>query len=152
MNKSHNHVLMSIKNSKKIINLEGIRKQFLIVQSLCKYLGTQYPIIKEIAVDELEFQLGIDHFTFIWTDQLMSIKDIRALELPKRVNHFPDISQITRKNKLAMNLNNMKVHFPKVTIYNKQDFDFFPETWLIPTDHHKIMKKHTKGKIYILKP
>jgi len=23
---------------------------------------------------------------------------------------------------------------------------------MIPIDHHKIMKKHTKGKIYILKP
>jgi len=67
----------------------------------------------------LEFQLGVDHYTFLWTDHLLSIKEIRALEYPKRVNHFADISQITRKNKLAMNLNHMKVHFPKVSVYNK---------------------------------
>ena len=73
MNKSHNHVLLSIKNCKKIINLEGISNRFSLFQSSYKP-GTQYPIIKEIAVDELEFQLGVDHYTFLWTDQLLSIK------------------------------------------------------------------------------
>jgi hypothetical protein len=51
-----------------------------------------------------------------------------------------------------MNLNSMKVHFAKVYIFHKKDYDFYPETWLLPTEHHKIMKKHTKGKVYILKP
>ena len=33
-----------------------------------------------------------------------------------------------------------------------QEYGFYPETWVLPADFHKIMKKHTKGKIYIVKP
>lgn len=73
MNKPHNHVLLSIKNSKKIMNLEGRCKYIYNLKILNKNSGTQYPIIKEVA-DELEFQVGVDHYTFLWTDQLLSIK------------------------------------------------------------------------------
>ncbi len=53
MNKTHNHVLLSIKNCKKIINLEGTSKTLNLIFSFFIKLGTQYPIIKEVALDEL---------------------------------------------------------------------------------------------------
>jgi len=72
MNKTQNHVLLSIKNSKKIINLTGKSKIYSI--QLSQIIGTNYPIIKKIAVDELGFQLGNDFYTFIWTDNPLTIK------------------------------------------------------------------------------
>jgi len=41
---------------------------------------------------------------------------------------------------------------PQGTFVVTQHYDFFPETWLTPTDWHKIVKRHTKGKVYIIKP
>lgn len=55
------------------MNLEGRCKYIYNLKILNKNSGTQYPIIKEVA-DELEFQVGVDHYTFLWTDQLLSIK------------------------------------------------------------------------------
>lgn len=91
------------------------------------------------------YQLANDSYNFIWCDQALSIKDIRSQADHVRINHFAEITQITRKNKMASNLNSMRVLFPK-------DYGFYPETWLLPMDHHKIMKKHWKGKVYIVKP
>lgn len=79
MNKNHNHILLSIKNSKKIINLDGIRAY---------NLGTKYPVIKETA-SQIHFQFGSDFYTFLWTDQALSLKEIRELPPQVKVNHFP---------------------------------------------------------------
>ena len=53
---------------------------------------------------------------------------------------------------MAINLNTMKNHFPKVSEVSFQDYNFYPETWLLPCDYQKMIKKHVKGKIYIVKP
>ena len=33
-----------------------------------------------------------------------------------------------------------------------QEFSFYPETYLLPSDYSKILKKHTRSKVYIVKP
>ena len=39
----------------------------------------------------------------------------------------------------------MRIFFPR-------HYAFYPETWVMPSDHHKIVKKHVRGKVYIVKP
>lgn len=45
----------------------------------------------------------------------------------QKVNHFPGMSEICRKDLLARNLNRMLKMFPK-------DYNFFPKTWCIPAE------------------
>lgn len=53
---------------------------------------------------------------------------------------------------MAINLNSMKNYFTKVSISLTKEYSFYPETFVLPSDHEKLMKKHTRGKIYICKP
>lgn len=39
----------------------------------------------------------------------------------------------------------MKRHFIK-------EYDFYPETYLLPMDHSLLMKSHKKNRYYIVKP
>jgi tubulin polyglutamylase TTLL6/13 len=55
----------------------------------------------------------------------------------QKVNHFPGMFEISRKNCLAKNLNRFRESFPN-------DYDFYPSTWLIPQEILKL-KSHFKG-------
>ena len=45
----------------------------------------------------------------------------------QKVNHFPGMFEISRKNCLAKNLNRFREVFPN-------DYDFYPQTWVFPQD------------------
>lgn len=62
----------------------------------------------------MEFHVAEDMYNMIWTDQALSIKEIKTENQSTKINHFPEITQITRKNKMAINLNAMKTFFTKV--------------------------------------
>lgn len=60
----------------------------------------------------------------------------------QRVNHFPGMYALARKDHLARNLNRMLKRFP-------EQFNFYPQTWLLPSeygDFRKQFKENTKGK------
>jgi len=33
-----------------------------------------------------------------------------------------------------------------------KEYNFYPETYLMPLDYHRLKKKHVRGKVYIVKP
>jgi tubulin polyglutamylase TTLL6/13 len=45
----------------------------------------------------------------------------------QKINHYPGMYVVTRKNHLARNLMRMKKAFP-------EEYNFFPQTWLLPQD------------------
>ena len=45
----------------------------------------------------------------------------------QKINHYPGMYVVTRKNHLARNLMRMKKVFP-------EEYNFFPQTWLLPYD------------------
>lgn len=45
----------------------------------------------------------------------------------QKINHFPGMSEICRKDLLARNMSRMLKMFPK-------DFHFFPRTWCLPAE------------------
>ena len=69
----------------------------------------------------------------------------------QRINHFPTMSVISRKNTLALTLAKMKEEFP-------QDYDYYPRTFLYPNDTAKILHYFTEArkrglvKTFIVKP
>lgn len=61
------------------------------------------------------------------------------------------MSNLSRKNLLARNLQKMQEQFP-------QDYTFFPRTWMLPYDLHKLrnytaeMRRKNITKTFIVKP
>ncbi len=53
------------------------------------------------------------------------------MEAYQKINHFPGMSNLSRKNLLAKNLQRMQEEFP-------DEYDFFPKTWMLPYDLHKL--------------
>ncbi|XP_059179352.1 tubulin polyglutamylase ttll6-like isoform X6 [Physella acuta] len=65
----------------------------------------------------------------------------------QKINHFPGMSEICRKDLLARNLNRMQKLFPK-------EYNVFPKTWCLPADYgdFQAYTRQKKNKTYILKP
>jgi|LauGreDrversion4_2_1035121.scaffolds.fasta_scaffold78422_1 tubulin polyglutamylase TTLL6/13 len=55
------------------------------------------------------------------------------MQFYQRVNHFLGMYNLARKNTLGMHLRRFKKEF-------KDDYGFFPHTWLYPSDFHEIQE------------
>ncbi|XP_020853275.2 tubulin polyglutamylase TTLL6 isoform X1 [Phascolarctos cinereus] len=65
----------------------------------------------------------------------------------QKINHFPGMSEICRKDLLARNMSRMIKLFPK-------EFHFFPKTWCLPADWGDLQNysRSKKFKTFICKP
>lgn len=110
---------------------------------------TQYEIIKEVASmfgwstteeDESKWDL-------LWTDSAVSSERLSKMKITQKINHFPGMYQLARKNCMALNLNKLRKLYPA-------DYDFYPLTWVLPvelTDFASVLAKN-KSKTFIVKP
>ncbi|XP_051162102.1 tubulin polyglutamylase TTLL13-like isoform X2 [Leptopilina boulardi] len=82
-----------------------------------------------------------------WTDLSISIERAKEMKRFQKVNHFPGMTELCRKDLLARNLNRMLKLFP-------QDYNFFPKTWCFPADLGEAIaySKVRKSKTFIIKP
>jgi hypothetical protein len=84
----------------------------------------------------------------------------------QKINHFPLSYELTRKDRLAVNIKKMQAK------YSKTYFNFIPETFVIPEQYeefeeafnqinlkmsrqhavHKSIQKVTKNNMWIVKP
>jgi tubulin polyglutamylase TTLL6/13 len=82
-----------------------------------------------------------------WTDGAVSSEKLAKMKPYQKINHFPGMFALARKNHLAKYLGKMRKQFPK-------DYNFFPKTWMLPgelPDFRSSIKPGSK-KVYILKP
>jgi tubulin polyglutamylase TTLL6/13 len=112
--------------------------------NLCKY-----PIIHECA-EKMGFRIVNDdeEYTLFWADCSVSNERIAKFTKYHRHNHFPGMSEISRKDTLGRNLNRMLRAFP-------DEFSFFPRTWNLPQDYldfKATFKGKGKKKTFIVKP
>uniref|UniRef100_A0A1B6BYI8 Tubulin--tyrosine ligase-like protein 9 n=1 Tax=Clastoptera arizonana TaxID=38151 RepID=A0A1B6BYI8_9HEMI len=118
------------------------RKTSSICLESCKY-----NIIRKIAktFDMKEVQEN-DEWNVYWTDCLISTERVKEMRGFQRINHFPGMTEICRKDLLARNLNRMLKYFPK-------EYNFFPKTWCLPVDFGEALNySRKKNRTYILKP
>ena len=111
--------------------------------------GTKYSLIKKIA-DKLKYKCSKEEdgeWDVAWIDSGVHPEKLHKMQGYQKINHFPGTSSITRKNKLGRNLMKLLRMFPT-------EYNFFPQTWLIPYDLSDIRSSHQKNKnrIYIVKP
>ena len=117
------------------VNLSNCK--YKVVENVCK--ARNYRIIKN---DEENM-----NFDIIFTDLSCNQDFLGRMKNYQKINHFPGILKIARKNFLAYHLRKMKKKFPEF-------YDFFPETYCLPSDNSLLMKEFdkTKRKTFIVKP
>ncbi|OMJ93524.1 hypothetical protein SteCoe_3500 [Stentor coeruleus] len=112
--------------------------------------NTQYEVIEEIIKD-LNWKCTTNpedtKYDIFWQDNALSPENLAQLSTYQRINHFPGIQTISRKDELAKNLKSMQKIFPLA-------YNFFPKTWVLPRDFAdlKVQFSNKKPKTYICKP
>jgi len=88
-----------------------------------------------------------DQWTVYWTDCSVSVERCTGMKIFQRINHFPGMSEICRKDLLSRNLTRMLKSYPK-------EYAFFPRTWVLPADQADMQSymRSKKKAAFICKP
>lgn len=92
-----------------------------------------------------------DQSNIYWLDVSTITERFSRLAPWQRINHFPGMSHISRKNRLAQNLGKMQRRFPK-------EYAYYPKTWVLPQDAKDFRAEFDgegqagRGTTYIIKP
>ncbi|XP_043934218.1 tubulin polyglutamylase TTLL13-like [Protopterus annectens] len=121
------------------------RKQRYVTISLtnCKYESVRRAAricgLKEVGEDE--------EWILFWTDYSVSLERVMEMKRFQKINHFPGMSEICRKDLLARNMNRLLKLFPK-------EYNIFPKTWCLPADYGEFQAfcRVKKNWTYICKP
>lgn len=115
--------------------------------------GTKFEIVR-LVIDEMGFIKTPDEdetSNLIWCDAAVQQEKITELQNYQRINHFPGMGEICRKDFLARNMTKMIKSRPL-------DYTFVPRTWIFPSEYTqfqnyvKELKKKRKQKTFIIKP
>ncbi|CAF3588851.1 unnamed protein product [Rotaria sp. Silwood1] len=114
--------------------------------------GTRFPLIS-LAVKLSGFSIcSNSDFTcnLLWNDSLISMDIVSALKPYQKVNHFPTMNEISRKDLLAANYDRLSSFVP-------QEYNFAPKTWILPKEYnlwYSYASSEPKKDpfIYIVKP
>ncbi|CAK6441284.1 unnamed protein product [Pipistrellus nathusii] len=115
--------------------------------------GTKFEIVR-LVIDEMGFMKASDEdetSNLIWCDAAVQQEKIAELQNYQRINHFPGMGEICRKDFLARNMTKMIKCRPL-------DYTFIPRTWIFPAEYTqfqnymKELKKKRKQKTFIVKP
>ncbi len=68
-----------------------------------------------------------DDWSIFWTDLSVSIDRVNQMKRWQKINHYPGMSEICRKDFLTRNMNRMAKLYPK-------DYSFFPKSWCLPAE------------------
>ncbi|XP_029808779.1 tubulin polyglutamylase TTLL13P-like isoform X2 [Suricata suricatta] len=119
------------------------RRPLAINLTNCKYesvrRAAQMCGLKEAGEDE--------EWTLYWTDCSVSLERVMDMKRFQKINHFPGMTEICRKDLLARNLNRMQKLYPT-------DYNIFPRTWCLPADYGDFQSygRQRKARTYICKP
>uniref|UniRef100_A0A3B1INP4 Tubulin tyrosine ligase-like family, member 7 n=1 Tax=Astyanax mexicanus TaxID=7994 RepID=A0A3B1INP4_ASTMX len=115
--------------------------------------GTKYEIVR-IAIREIDFHKTRDEdetANLIWNDSAVQHEKIAELRNYQRINHFPGMGEICRKDCLARNM-------AKMIKIQPQEYSFSPKTWIFPAEYTqfqnyvKELRRKRKQKTFIVKP
>jgi tubulin polyglutamylase TTLL6/13 len=121
-----------------------------ITVNLC---DTQYEVVEEVCW-ELDYALAFEkegQWDLRWTDAAVSVDALSKMHSHQKVNHFPGMNTLSRKNNLAKNMLKMKARFP-------EHYTYLPRTFLLPMDaphlraYHADKLHRNKQSYYIVKP
>ncbi|XP_053549291.1 tubulin polyglutamylase TTLL7 [Bombina bombina] len=115
--------------------------------------GTKYEIVR-LVIEEMLFVKTKDEdetANLIWSDCAVQHEKIAELRNYQRINHFPGMGEICRKDCLSRNMTKMIKCQP-------HEYSFIPRTWIFPAEYTqfqtyvKELKKKRRQKTFIIKP
>jgi tubulin polyglutamylase TTLL6/13 len=122
--------------------------------SICINLSdAKYDVIHHVCQKMLGWQVVTNdennmHCDIIWNDTACNQDLLGRLKSYQKLNHFPGIFSIARKNFLCFHLNKMRKAFPEA-------YRFFPRSFNLPVERHLLAKEieeRKKSQTYIVKP
>ncbi|XP_051866628.1 tubulin polyglutamylase TTLL7 isoform X2 [Pristis pectinata] len=117
------------------------------------FSGTKYQIVR-MAILEAGFTRAREEdetANLIWNDAAVQQERIADLRNYQRINHFPGMGEICRKDCLARNM-------AKMIKSQSQEYCFTPRTWIFPAEYTqfqncvKELRKKRRQKTFIVKP
>ncbi|KAG8575352.1 hypothetical protein GDO81_009534 [Engystomops pustulosus] len=122
------------KKKRRVIGINLTSCKYESVRRAARVCG-----LKEVGDEE--------EWTVYWTDCSVSLERVMEMKRFQKINHFPGMSEICRKDLLARNMNRLLKLFPK-------DYNIFPRTWCLPADYGDLQAycRTKKNKTYICKP
>lgn len=108
---------------------------------------------KCMAIDTIAYYLDWsivgenDLWNISWSDSANDVNNCHKMKRFQRINHFPSMLELSRKDLMSRNLSRMQHHFPA-------EYDFYPKTWIFPSDIPGAIQyaKEHKNTMFILKP
>ncbi|CAK9096024.1 unnamed protein product [Durusdinium trenchii] len=113
---------------RQVMPWDGGKKRIRVKLVQCKA-----DVVRETAraVGWRECDLGDDNWDVAWADTTAALfRAVQQVKPFQRVNHFPLMQIICRKDLLAQHLQTIRQLCPS----GAQEFSFFPETWVLPGD------------------
>jgi tubulin polyglutamylase TTLL6/13 len=135
---------MAVNNSDTVNFKEKLRKAKVI----CNISDTEYDVVKQVASEIFLWkltELEEDDWDITWTDSAVPTEKLTKMKPYQKINHFPGMHGICKKNYLAWNLNKMLKIYPN-------EYNFFPRTWVLPGDYSDFKIHANKKKVFIVKP
>ena len=85
-----------------------------------------------------------------WTDNAVQPEILFKMEPHQKINHFPGMFNLARKNLMGRYLMKMRKKFP-------DQYNFFPLTWMLPVEYHDLKnyfesRQKGKARTFIVKP
>ncbi|XP_050312896.1 tubulin polyglutamylase ttll6-like [Anthonomus grandis grandis] len=131
---------------KKIGDQKNPKKKKKIV-SVC-LTHCRYDVIRKIAQKFAYKEVAEgENWNLYWTDLSITVERCKDMKRFQKINHFPGMLEICRKDLLARNLTRMQRLYPR-------DYNFFPKTWCFPADLGDAItySRIRRNKTFILKP
>ncbi|KAL9950619.1 hypothetical protein ACROYT_G043142 [Oculina patagonica] len=115
--------------------------------------ATKYDIVRKVCLQGGMCITRDDDFNsfLIWSDSAVPVERIIELKSFQKINHFPSMGEICRKDNLARNMAKMQRAHP-------EEYNFIPQTWVLPAEYATFqgycreLKKRKKQKTFIVKP
>lgn len=115
--------------------------------------ATRYQVVREVGEQYGTLTSKEDDLNcyLFWSDAVIQSEKVADLKPYQRVNHFPGMGEICRKDCLARNMMKMVKAHP-------DSYSFVPKTWILPGDYTALqnyaleLKKKRKHKTFIVKP
>lgn len=90
------------------------------------------------------------NFDLCWTDNVVKPELLARMQSHQKINHFPGMYILSRKNNLGRNL-------MKLRKYDPEEYNFFPQTFILPGDYAELRQYHQnrkpgKAQTFIVKP
>eukprot|EP01065_Artemidia_motanka_P048414 TRINITY_DN7788_c4_g1_i1.p1 TRINITY_DN7788_c4_g1~~TRINITY_DN7788_c4_g1_i1.p1 ORF type:complete len:586 (+),score=116.86 TRINITY_DN7788_c4_g1_i1:103-1860(+) len=121
------------------------------VRPVINLTGCKYPLLHEIA-EALGFTKDEDDsglFNIWWQDFSVSTQRVSGLRNWQRINHFPGMHVICRKDQLCDMIS--RIRRGRRTV-GSDLLDFVPRTWSAQRDRSSLKTQTMPGTTYIVKP